>query len=222
LSNQNISSQTKTISLDQATERFLCNDDISRFSADKKKMIYGKQIRFLLSHLVNVQQRFIVETNYKCSYSTFTRHIPHHIITPKPSDWGTCLCIVCLNPQLKIEKLLQSQSHRLQLVPLSNIITSDLPLIVSDLTKIKQIIDELNNLNTEKFLDLVKHIGGVKSQFRAAKQARIDVVEKNDILTIQLDWSENYNLKQAREERGAYYIEHHISIATGYVWKSND
>ncbi|CAF4815704.1 unnamed protein product, partial [Rotaria sp. Silwood2] len=35
----------------------------------------------------------------ECSYSTFTRHIPSYIIPPKPSDWGTCLCMTCLNPQ---------------------------------------------------------------------------------------------------------------------------
>ena len=30
---------------------------------------------------------------------------PNHIIKPKPSDWGTCLCVTCLNPEIKLDRL---------------------------------------------------------------------------------------------------------------------
>ncbi|CAF1222317.1 unnamed protein product [Adineta steineri] len=46
--------------------------------------------------------------------------------------------------------------------------------------------------------------------------------EQKDTITIQLDWSENYKLKQARQEKASYYYEQHISILSGYVWKKDD
>ena len=33
----------------------------------------------------------------------FTRSVPENIIKPNPEDWGSCLCIKCLNPELKLE-----------------------------------------------------------------------------------------------------------------------
>ena len=35
----------------------------------------------------------------------FTRNVSFYITRPKPDDWGTCLCAVCLNPELKLEAL---------------------------------------------------------------------------------------------------------------------
>ena len=40
-----------------------------------------------------------------CSYETFTWNVPFYITRPKPDDWGTCLCPICLNPELKLEAL---------------------------------------------------------------------------------------------------------------------
>ncbi|CAF4101499.1 unnamed protein product, partial [Rotaria magnacalcarata] len=45
--------------------------------------------------------------------------------------------------------------------------------------------------------DLVSHIDRVRQQFRAEKQARQMATEQEDTITIQLDWSENFKLKQA-------------------------
>ncbi len=42
----------------------------------------------------------------------------------------------------------------------------------------------------------------MRQQFRAAKQARQLAIEEDDTVTIHLDWSENFNLKQARQEKG--------------------
>ena len=44
-------------------------------------------------------------------------------------------------------------------------------------------------------------------QYRAFKQARIQALENEQICTIQIDWSENARLRQAAEERSAYYHE---------------
>ena len=84
---------------------FLCQDEISKVSPDKNKTKNGKQIRCRLHYLSVLHARFVAETGMECHYSTFTRHVPQHVIKPKASDWGTCLCAICLNPELKIEKL---------------------------------------------------------------------------------------------------------------------
>ncbi|CAF1666236.1 unnamed protein product, partial [Rotaria sp. Silwood1] len=50
--------------------------------------------------------------------------------------------------------------------------------------------------------DLIAHIDRVRQQFRAAKQARQAAMEQEDTITIHLDWSENFKLKQPRQEKG--------------------
>ena len=45
----------------------------------------------------------------ECSYSTFTRYVPDNICKPKAEDWGTCLCMKYLNPELKLEGLWRAQ-----------------------------------------------------------------------------------------------------------------
>ena len=35
--------------------------------------------------------------------------VPYYVKKAGPSDWGTCLCRTCLNPELKIEKLIQEK-----------------------------------------------------------------------------------------------------------------
>ncbi len=42
----------------------------------------------------------------------------------------------------------------------------------------------------------------IREQYRGAKMAKEQAKTEDDVATIQLDWSENYNLKQAREEKG--------------------
>ena len=38
----------------------------------------------------------------------FCRYVPEQIKKPKPQDWGTSLCKICLNPELKVEGLKSS------------------------------------------------------------------------------------------------------------------
>ncbi|CAF3119734.1 unnamed protein product [Rotaria sp. Silwood2] len=49
--------------------------------------------------------------------------------------------------------------------------------------------------------DSTHHIDRVCQQFRAAKQARQMAIEEDNTVTIHLDWSENFNLKHARQEK---------------------
>ena len=41
----------------------------------------------------------------------------------------------------------------------------------------------------------------VYAQFKGAKLIRQSALTNDNIITLHIDWSENYNLKQAREER---------------------
>ncbi len=41
----------------------------------------------------------------------------------------------------------------------------------------------------------------VRAQFKGAKLFRQSVLTNDNVITLQIDWSENYHLKQAREER---------------------
>ncbi|CAF3885140.1 unnamed protein product, partial [Didymodactylos carnosus] len=50
-------------------------------------------------------QRFEAETGIDIDYTTFTQHVPDYIMEPNHDSWGTCLCITCLNPELKTDKL---------------------------------------------------------------------------------------------------------------------
>jgi hypothetical protein len=42
----------------------------------------------------------------------------------------------------------------------------------------------------------------VHQQFKAAKQAKTDAQQSDDTVTFQIDWAENYNVRQAQEEKG--------------------
>ena len=45
------------------------------------------------------------EYNTEFHYSTFYPYIPKIVVKPKPEDSGTCLCMICLNPELRQEAL---------------------------------------------------------------------------------------------------------------------
>ena len=88
---------TKQLSL-QKTSRSTVRKfhvDNSVVAPDVRKAKKG--IRYHLSMLQELHERFIVDQSVECSYSQFTRHVPENIIKPKPEYWGTCLCMVCLN-----------------------------------------------------------------------------------------------------------------------------
>ena len=60
--------------------------------------------------------KFQALENTDCFYETFSQHVPYDVKKAGPSDCGTCLCRMCLNPELKIEKLIREN-----LVPTINL-----------------------------------------------------------------------------------------------------
>ena len=67
--------------------------------------------------------KFLAESSETCSYETFTRHEPFNVKKASASDWGTCLCRTCLNPELKIEKL--TREKLIDSINLENTINDD-------------------------------------------------------------------------------------------------
>ena len=68
-----------------------------------KNKIIG--LRYRIKSVKDLHLKFITDTDVDCSYSYFAKLVPENIIKPKPTDWGTCLCKVCLNPELKLESI---------------------------------------------------------------------------------------------------------------------
>ena len=118
----------------------------------------------LLNHLINLHQKFIFDKNIDCSYSIFTRHIPSYVISPKLDDWSTCLCITCLNPQIKAERINQLKHKYSILNGVFCLIGNDLLSSASDDKKVEVILKELNLLKEKSFVDTYVEWIQIKSQ----------------------------------------------------------
>ena len=79
-------------------------DDNSFQCPDKDK----EEIRYRRDTLEVLHEKFMCEENIDCSYRNFCRYVPEQIKKSKPQDWGTSLCKICLNPELKVEGLKSS------------------------------------------------------------------------------------------------------------------
>jgi hypothetical protein len=289
--------QTSPSSLQTSTKAFLCQDHISKLCPDKNKTVDGQQISYRLKHLSTLHEIFACETKMEVDYVTFTRHVSSNIKKPSVESWGTCLCIYCLNPQLKYEKLTQLKHpsvkkfmlgaradlsemvkdedvlRNFKLVLLSfksenfNVtysewqkqkkpnciaaVSTKMILIVSIEDFLKKFFSEIKvgfagenkwiRKSAPNIQTLKDHFHWVHEQFRAAKAAKVAAKEQDGVATIQLDWSENYNLKQAGEEKStrstfsrknlplklffnteAFYFEQNIALLTGKVWMKHD
>lgn len=65
---------------------------------------------------------------------------------------------------------------------------------------------------------MMEHLKRCHIQFSAFKKARLEAVDNAEVATIQMDWSENPKLRQAKEERSAYYIEDQVCLHAIHLW----
>ena len=65
---------------------------------------------------------------------------------------------------------------------------------------------------------LKNHLFRVHMQYKAFKAAREEAISSETTATIHIDWSENAKLRQAEEEKGAYYHDVQMSAQTIFVW----
>jgi len=92
----------------------------------------------------------------------------------------------------------------------ANPVTKKVSIVLSYAEFFDQLLSELATLK--------EHYHRIHMQYRAFKQARIQASENEQICTIQIDWSENARLRQAAEERSAYYHEDNLSIHAMHAW----
>ena len=98
--------------INKEIETFFLREDVSRVTPDTKKSAKNpsnplefQPIRCQLDPLKVLFSKFCSESTSNISYAIFCQHVPFYITSPSATDWGTCFCGTCLNPQLKIEKL---------------------------------------------------------------------------------------------------------------------
>jgi hypothetical protein len=151
LSNSNVPKKKIPSPLHNRIEQFLNRDDISKPCSDKKKHVNDQQIRYRLNHLAVLHQQFEIETGIDIDYDTFCRHVPDNIKKPNNDSWGTCLCVTCLNPQMKFEKLQHLKSKHPQVKTVLDGYSYDLSETVKDDDRTEELKKELMKLYAEKF-----------------------------------------------------------------------
>ncbi|CAF3414239.1 unnamed protein product [Rotaria socialis] len=124
-------------------------NDITKLCPDKHKQIDGNQIRYRLNHLNILHQQFELESTIDIDYVTFTRYIPSYIKKPNNDSWGTCLCMPCLNPQLKYEKLHQLKRKHACIKVIVDFTPIDLYDLAKDEIKINEFKDNFTKLDKE-------------------------------------------------------------------------
>ena len=88
---------------------FFERQEMARACLDTKKMVphpfeKGEKVpaRYRLGTIKMLHVSFEAETGVKCSLECFRQNIPFNLICPKPNDWGTSLCVRCINPEMKL------------------------------------------------------------------------------------------------------------------------
>ena len=107
----------KMTSLQERIEFFFNRDDISRekVATNPTNALERKPIRYQLGHSKLLHAKFMAE-DVECLYPTFTKYIPYYVRKPSATDWGTSLCGTCLNPQIKLERLVATKKLESQIV----------------------------------------------------------------------------------------------------------
>jgi hypothetical protein len=151
LSNQSQPKKTSPSSLQTEIEQFFNRDDISKPCPDKKKHVDNHQIRYRLNHLTVLHQRFELETSIDIDYDTFCHQVPIYIKKPNHDSWGTCLCIICLNPQMKFEKIQYLKPKNPNVKTALEGVSCDISELVKD-NDVKEVFKQkLMKLNEENF-----------------------------------------------------------------------
>ena len=265
LSNSRSFTETET-PLVKVINEFIERDDVSRVSPGLKTVITKNNenipVRYRMSTLKTLYLKFCAESSLSCCFSTFTRNIPQNIKRLSPLTWDTCLCVKCLNPELKLERLakvkrdaslcisestseeeFQESIRKIKQIKTRKRDTIEYvewQLVDSPYTSTKKVSSKKpkkgNEVSRKKNViqsksallkDLVKelqarqdHLHNCHAQFKAFKEAREDAMNNSTVATIQIDWSENANMTQAREEKNAYYEDCQVSVHAMHQWTS--
>ena len=167
------------------------------------------------SDLETLFSQFVAE-NMESSFSAFSKNVLFNVIKPKANDWGICLCVYCLNPELKVEAL--SDLKILPPISLEENITNEegLQNIISQLDFLSIVFQEWCKIESqlegskisrkiscseknpriceasqERYFFLKEHSERIELQYSCFKKARIEVKSSDgETATIHIDWSE--------------------------------
>ena len=240
--------------LQKQVEEYLHRDDVSIVTPDLKKAKKGIQYR--LASLQELHQRFQVdESAAKCSYSQFTCYVPDNIVKPKPEDWGTCFCMTCLNPELKLESIKRQLEANVTIdMVKDNTHKQEVNDLIQHIKASGKTFDYLewskegekgkavkattyhskkNALSSEckEFAEKVKlyfeklyeHSIWSKSQYRRIAELKEHVKQsENQSKLLRIDWSENVDLYQTRQEKSQYYTTISAVINTAVLYDTSD
>ena len=243
--------EERSSELENLVVEFLYRDDNSIVTPDKKHAKKG--IRYRCESLKELHAKFLVDHDTECSYAQFTRYVPNYILKPKPEDWGTCLCMVCLNPELKLE----AAKRNIPGISLTLDMVKDggyskeiekVCIAIKECTKVFNYLEwskeKADNTKTtsyhskknalscsgDKFAkvflkdmeNLYSHAINFKSQYsriRKLKELVKDPESKAKLMRI--DWSENVELYQTRQEKSQYYTTLSASVNTAVLYDSD-
>ena len=79
-----------------------------------------EEIHYHRNTLEVLHEEYMCETLTECSKRSFSQYVPDNILKPIPEDWGTNLCKMCLNPELKVEGFKNSNVTLEWLLSLTN------------------------------------------------------------------------------------------------------
>ncbi|CAF1419114.1 unnamed protein product [Rotaria sordida] len=147
----NLPKKTLPSDLQSEIEQFFNRDDVSKPCPDKKKHINGHQIRYRLNHITVLHQQFEVNIKIDIDYDTFCRYVPAYIKKPNHDSWGTCLCVLCLNPEMKFEKLQHLKQKFPRIKTALDGLPSDLSTIIKDDDQKKRISTKFNGIERGKY-----------------------------------------------------------------------
>ena len=227
---------------------FLENDENTIVVPDVKKSKNG--ICYRMMSIKDLHLKFITDNDVECSYQHFARQVPDNIIKPKPEDWGTCLCMLCLNPELKLEcikRYLQNVT-----LTLDNLTDKDYEEEIKSLYKeLKEsdVIFEYLEWSREKVENeksvsyfsqknprsktgvemasefkndieiLSNHANRFRSQYRRIGEIKKLVADPlNCSKLLRVDWSENVELFQTRQEKSQFYSSITASVNAAVLY----
>lgn len=228
-----VGSHLKTEIAEFARENSVPNPDVRRGLGKINKSTGEREpIRYRISTLKVLHSKFSSDGT-DVSLSHFSQMFPKTIIIPKPEDWGTCLCQKCTNPRLKFlalqklalsdvpenpeEALLPNEESVPQSVTFMKWEKSDADSRIKKTKKTyskRAFLGELEEeLNTWTI-----HLKNAMTQFRAIRRAKERAETNSGIKVVQLDWSENFQLRESMEIQSAFFNSEQLAIHPMVCW----
>ena len=85
-----------------------------------------------------------------------------------------------------------------------------------------EIISEFKQKLMDELEVLRAHQKRVRCQYEAMKAACLQAISEKGTACMQIDWSENADLFQTRQDHCAYYSSISLSLHTGYLWSNSE